>query len=591
MITCIAIVGGALGAYLISGTHVFAAGELIKVKSNSAVYYIYNGKRYAFPNEKVFFSWYVDFSHVKTISEAELAAITLGGNVTYRPGYKLVKINTDPKVYAVASKGVLRWVTTEALAKSYYGNGWAKKVDDINDAFFINYKIGTPIEDTTTYSPSGEFAANPFFVPPGEDAPIVVTPNGYPDPSKKNLYSWDGNWNPTAASFPLTGLFDNEYFDGHAMSNGSVSPILPPGIWDWNDQNNDLANWKNFSSSVGTFEALKDSNGQQYGWRLIGKTPGAVDYSGLYFQGSSGADILNLGAKGDVSSFGGIKSDGRIEGSLGDGPDVLVFDTGHTFDIRTGSSLEGSKNGNDNDLVIAGCAARPDGSFGIRSASIHTGPGSDLVFVKNMRQAGVDAGDGDGGKSGVLDPKDGNDVVIFRGNMADFRFTGGAGDDVAVWYPDDVKQTDQWLGPSFFGGSSAGSGLWDGGSDRLVLALPVNTPIIDKTPTPNGSLMIKFITESDDYVLDGPTKQNPYAQYCITCGVGPGGKKGLVFEYNSANGKVHSGYFWVTDMEELQIGVGADAKVYKLDNVNAKANLDASLKPFIPPQEPALCQG
>ena len=49
-------------------------GSLIKSASNAAVYYLSSGKRYAFPNEKVFFSWYNGFSGVETVSEGELAS-------------------------------------------------------------------------------------------------------------------------------------------------------------------------------------------------------------------------------------------------------------------------------------------------------------------------------------------------------------------------------------------------------------------------------------------------------------------------------------------------------------------------------------
>ena len=121
------------------------AGSLIK-GSQAAVYYCANdGKRYVFPNEKVYFTWYADFSGVLVISDAELAAIPVGGNVTYRPGSRLVKITTDPKVYAVYHGGILRWVTTEDLAASLYGPDWNTKIDDISDAFFVNYTVGTPI--------------------------------------------------------------------------------------------------------------------------------------------------------------------------------------------------------------------------------------------------------------------------------------------------------------------------------------------------------------------------------------------------------------------------------------------------------------
>ena len=96
-------------------------------------------------NERVYFTWYLDFSQVKVISDADLAQIPLGGNITYRPGAKLVKVQTNPKVYAVARGGVLRWLETEAVAARLYGPDWNKQIDYIPDAFFVNYTIGAPI--------------------------------------------------------------------------------------------------------------------------------------------------------------------------------------------------------------------------------------------------------------------------------------------------------------------------------------------------------------------------------------------------------------------------------------------------------------
>src|SRR3989338_5434294 len=62
-------------------------GDLIKGTTLSTVYYYgSDGQRYAFPNEKTFFSWFPDFSGVVTISDSELANITLAGNIVYRPG-------------------------------------------------------------------------------------------------------------------------------------------------------------------------------------------------------------------------------------------------------------------------------------------------------------------------------------------------------------------------------------------------------------------------------------------------------------------------------------------------------------------------
>ena len=122
------------------------SGSLIRTPSNSSVYYCgSDGKRYVFPNARTYATWYKDFSTVQMITPEDLANIRLGGNVTYRPGVKLVKIQTDPKVYAVDHDGTLRWMSTSAIAAKYYGASWSKNVEDIPDTFFINYKIGNPV--------------------------------------------------------------------------------------------------------------------------------------------------------------------------------------------------------------------------------------------------------------------------------------------------------------------------------------------------------------------------------------------------------------------------------------------------------------
>ncbi|HQB76650.1 MAG TPA: hypothetical protein PLI25_03675, partial [bacterium] len=135
-------------------------GDLIKMDGLSSVYYLGNdGKRYVFPSESVYFSWYNDFSGVITIPASELQSYPLGANVTMRPGTKLVKITTDPSVYAVTPNGVLRKIQSEADAIALYGPNWNKMVVDIADAFFTNYTIGTPLN-------SGEYPAGTLLKNP-----------------------------------------------------------------------------------------------------------------------------------------------------------------------------------------------------------------------------------------------------------------------------------------------------------------------------------------------------------------------------------------------------------------------------------------
>ncbi|MBP9762865.1 hypothetical protein KBD34_04585 [Patescibacteria group bacterium] len=122
--------------------------SLIRIEGNPSVYWrALDGKRYVFPNARTFYSWFSpeDLNRVIVISPYEMGQIAIGGNVTYRPGARLIKITTDPRVYAVSRYGVLRWVTSEALAAQLYGQNWAQQVDDVPDQYFTNYRTGEAI--------------------------------------------------------------------------------------------------------------------------------------------------------------------------------------------------------------------------------------------------------------------------------------------------------------------------------------------------------------------------------------------------------------------------------------------------------------
>ena len=139
-----------------------STGQLIKTVCASdagvndpcrAVYYYgEDGKRHAFPNEKTYFTWYDDFDAVTEIADSTMSAISLGKNVTYRPGVKMVKFVTVNTVYAVGDGGMLRAVATENVAFDLYGSNWNTQIDDISDAFYGNYLFSTPIEDASQYS-------------------------------------------------------------------------------------------------------------------------------------------------------------------------------------------------------------------------------------------------------------------------------------------------------------------------------------------------------------------------------------------------------------------------------------------------------
>lgn len=167
-----------------------SAGDLIKMDGLSSVYYLAgDGKRYVFPNESTYFSWYSDFSSVMTIPQSELEGYPLGANVTMRPGTKLVKITTNPNVYAVEPGGNLRKITSEAQATTLYGANWAKRVVDVPDAFFTNYKTGADLP--AGVFPIGSLVKNSgapdVFYYDGTNYRTIASESAF----NANRFSWD----------------------------------------------------------------------------------------------------------------------------------------------------------------------------------------------------------------------------------------------------------------------------------------------------------------------------------------------------------------------------------------------------------------
>jgi hypothetical protein len=213
-------------------------GTLIKASGPSVYYSGQDGKRYVFPNEKTYATWYSGFGSVNVVTDAELAALPLGGNVTYRPGVKLVKINTDPRTYAVAAGGTLRWIQTESVARDLYGADWNTKVDDIADTYFVNYKLGLPIANASEYSMTTELALATSIgrdknidqiIPPTPTPTPTSTP---PTPVRTGTLT---NYPETialnqlvtliATAQPSSGLsYINLYFDGFLMRHCEFSP-------------------------------------------------------------------------------------------------------------------------------------------------------------------------------------------------------------------------------------------------------------------------------------------------------------------------------------------------------------------------------
>ncbi|MFA4955135.1 MAG: hypothetical protein WC641_07555 [Patescibacteria group bacterium] len=146
-----------------------APSSLIKSTGPAVYWYGADRRRYVFPNEKTYRTWFPlgeACPAIHPVSPEDLASVNNGGSVCYRPGTRLVKITTDPKTYAVSHGCVLRWVESEALSAEMFGPDWATLIDDVSDAFYGNYSFGKPIASAADYDRAAELASSPT---PDED--------------------------------------------------------------------------------------------------------------------------------------------------------------------------------------------------------------------------------------------------------------------------------------------------------------------------------------------------------------------------------------------------------------------------------------
>ncbi len=153
--------GPVVSVVVSSGTSLAAAGDIIKsgcpavVYPNhpcTAVYYFgVDGKRHAFTNERVYKSWFKDYSKMVIVSEEVMSDIPLGKNVTFRTGERLIKFSTNA-VYAISYGGLLRPIANAEIAESLYGKDWVSLIETVDDVFFGNYRKAVTIESSKDFS-------------------------------------------------------------------------------------------------------------------------------------------------------------------------------------------------------------------------------------------------------------------------------------------------------------------------------------------------------------------------------------------------------------------------------------------------------
>lgn len=135
----------------------YPAGSLLALQGQSgAAVYVVNadGTKSVFPDSKTFMTWFSNYDKVVRVPVSELDLYPDKGAVTYRAGTKLVKHQNTAKVFAVEPNGVIRWITTEAVASSLYGANWATRVQDVIPGYFSSsYTAGADL--TTAMYPTG----------------------------------------------------------------------------------------------------------------------------------------------------------------------------------------------------------------------------------------------------------------------------------------------------------------------------------------------------------------------------------------------------------------------------------------------------
>lgn len=124
----------------------------IRGESFSTVYAINDdGERLIVMDTNTYFTYEDSFDAVSTVSDAELANFDLGGVVLPKAGVVLVKIQSDPRVYALEASSLnpfaprLREIASEEVAVDMYGANWSDYVIDIEPTFFTKFGTGSRI--------------------------------------------------------------------------------------------------------------------------------------------------------------------------------------------------------------------------------------------------------------------------------------------------------------------------------------------------------------------------------------------------------------------------------------------------------------
>lgn len=126
--------------------------SVVTTSTNATVYFLSGEEnRRAFINENAYFTYFDSFTGVDEIAATDLSGYTLTGLMLPKAGVVLVKIQSDPRVYALEEnpedmfEPILREITSEEITIEMYGSNWADYVIDIEPTFFTHFTVGDAI--------------------------------------------------------------------------------------------------------------------------------------------------------------------------------------------------------------------------------------------------------------------------------------------------------------------------------------------------------------------------------------------------------------------------------------------------------------
>ena len=171
----------------VAQANISQAGDLIRTAALPAVYYVdASNVRHSFSDQRVYNTWYKDFSTVKVVSTDEMLSYTTGSSVVARPGARLAQYVTvlgdgtwstlnTPDVFAVGPNGQLHKIDSAATAVAMYGANWETQILPIPEYLGGNYTMGS-IMNTSSMYPDGT------LVKMSDSAQVYVIQNGQKRP-------------------------------------------------------------------------------------------------------------------------------------------------------------------------------------------------------------------------------------------------------------------------------------------------------------------------------------------------------------------------------------------------------------------------